>query len=114
MLRGDVLTRVTPATLDVLEVVLKNEPYGLAITRNAGLPTRTVYLLLASLEYIGWVAGWIWISWIWIFWDQERRRRRRRNRHTTQWNPPPIARVTRGPNPQMANKRLAICGESTG
>lgn len=55
---GD-LTRVTPATLDVLEVLLDGEVelYGLAIARRAGLATGTVFPILARLERIGWATS---------------------------------------------------------
>lgn len=51
------LSRVTPATLDVLEALLgpDEELYGLKIARNAGRKTGSVYPILARLEEAGWV-----------------------------------------------------------
>lgn len=51
------LSRVTAATLDVLEVLLDGdvEPYGLAIAKAAHLATGSVFPILARLERIGWV-----------------------------------------------------------
>jgi DNA-binding PadR family transcriptional regulator len=53
------LSRVTPATLDVLEVLLDGdvEPYGLAIAKKAGLATGSVFPILARLERIGWATS---------------------------------------------------------
>ncbi|WP_235498206.1 PadR family transcriptional regulator [Frankia sp. R43] len=50
---------MTPATLDVLEVLLDDEvePYGLAIAKKAGLATGSVFPILARLERLGWVAS---------------------------------------------------------
>lgn len=51
------LSRVTPATLDVLEALMgpDDELYGLKIAQNAGLKTGSVYPILARLEEAGWV-----------------------------------------------------------
>ena len=51
------LSRVTPATLDVLEALIgpDSELYGLKIARNAGRKTGSVYPILARLEEAGWV-----------------------------------------------------------
>jgi len=53
------LSRITPATLDVLEVLLddKAEHYGLAIARQAGLATGSTFPILARLERIGWATS---------------------------------------------------------
>jgi DNA-binding PadR family transcriptional regulator len=53
------LSRVTPATLDVLEVLLDGEvePYGLAIAKKAGLATGSVFPILARLERIDWASS---------------------------------------------------------
>ncbi len=53
------LSRITPATLDVLEVLLddKAEHYGLAIARKAGLATGSTFPILARLERIGWATS---------------------------------------------------------
>lgn len=53
------LSRITPATLDVLEVLLddKAEHYGLAIARRAGLATGSTFPILARLERIGWACS---------------------------------------------------------
>jgi len=53
------LSRITPATLDVLEVLLdeKAEHYGLAISRKAGLATGSTFPILARLERIGWATS---------------------------------------------------------
>jgi PadR family transcriptional regulator, regulatory protein PadR len=53
------LSRITPATLDVLEVLLddKTEHYGLAIAKQAGLATGSTFPILARLERIGWASS---------------------------------------------------------
>lgn len=53
------LSRVTPATLDVLEALLDGEvePYGLAIARRAGLATGSVFPILARLERLAWITS---------------------------------------------------------
>src|SRR5215468_7568637 len=55
----DRLSRITPATLDVLEVLLddQTEHYGLAIARQAGLATGSTFPILARLERIGWACS---------------------------------------------------------
>lgn len=56
----DTLPRVTPATLDVLEVLLSpdDELYGYQIARNAGRKTGVVYPILDRLTGAGWVESW--------------------------------------------------------
>src|SRR5215831_16574332 len=51
------LSRVTPATLDVLEALMgpDEELYGLKIAQNAGRRAGSVYPILARLEEAGWV-----------------------------------------------------------
>lgn len=51
--------RVTDATLDVLDVLLRGdtELYGLKIARTAGRPTGSVFPILARLEGCGWVSS---------------------------------------------------------
>lgn len=51
------LSRVTPATLDVLEALMgpDEELYGLKIAQNAGRKAGSVYPILARLEEAGWV-----------------------------------------------------------
>jgi DNA-binding PadR family transcriptional regulator len=51
------LSRVTPATLDVLEALMgpDEESYGLKIAQNAGRKVGSVYPILARLEETGWV-----------------------------------------------------------
>lgn len=53
------LPRITPATLDVLEVLLddKAEHYGLAIAKRAGLATGSTFPILTRLERIGWASS---------------------------------------------------------
>jgi DNA-binding PadR family transcriptional regulator len=53
------LSRITPATLNVLEVLLdgETEHYGLAIARKAGLATGSTFPILARLERIGWASS---------------------------------------------------------
>jgi PadR family transcriptional regulator len=53
------LSRITPATLDVLEVLLddKAEHYGLAVAKKAGLATGSTFPILARLERIGWASS---------------------------------------------------------
>jgi PadR family transcriptional regulator, regulatory protein PadR len=51
------LSRVTSATLDVLEALMgpDEELYGLKIAQNAGRKAGSVYPILARLEEAGWV-----------------------------------------------------------
>jgi DNA-binding PadR family transcriptional regulator len=51
------LSRVTPATLDVLEVFLGPDAdlYGFKIAQAAGRKTGVVYPILGRLEEAGWV-----------------------------------------------------------
>lgn len=51
------LSRVTPATLDVLEALMgpDEELYGLKVAQNAGRKAGSVYPILARLEEAGWV-----------------------------------------------------------
>lgn len=53
------LSRVTPAMLDVLEVLVSAEgdPHGFAIAERAGRPTGSVYPILARLEEAGWLTS---------------------------------------------------------
>lgn len=53
-----VALRKTPAFLAVVEVLLAaDRPYGLEIIERTGLPSGTVYPLLARLENDGWVTS---------------------------------------------------------
>lgn len=58
------LTRITPATLDVLEVLVEagDELHGFALAKAARRPTGSVYLILSRLEEAGWVES---------HWEQE-------------------------------------------
>jgi DNA-binding PadR family transcriptional regulator len=50
--------RKTPAFLAVVELLLHaDRPYGLEIIERTGLPSGTVYPLLARLEREGWVTS---------------------------------------------------------
>jgi len=51
------LSRITPATLDVLEVLIEaaDELHGFALAKAAHRPTGSVYLILSRLEEAGWV-----------------------------------------------------------
>jgi PadR family transcriptional regulator, regulatory protein PadR len=51
--------RITEATLDVLAVLVGDEPelYGLRIARATGRPTGSVFPILARLERAGWVVS---------------------------------------------------------
>jgi PadR family transcriptional regulator, regulatory protein PadR len=65
--------RKTPALLAVLRVLLHvDRPYGLEIIERTGLPSGTVYPLLARLERDGWVTS------FWETEDQDARGPRRR------------------------------------
>lgn len=74
--------RVTLQTLQVLRVLLDDptdEHYGLEISKNAGLPTGSIYPILARLEAAGWVVS----EWENIDEATEGRRRRRYYRLTS-------------------------------
>lgn len=51
------LDRVTPALLDVLQVLVQSpdDPHGFAVAKAAGRKTGSVYPILARLEASGWV-----------------------------------------------------------
>lgn len=51
------LTRITPATLDVLGRLLEStDPtWGLVVIKRSGRPAGTVYPILDRLERLGWV-----------------------------------------------------------
>jgi PadR family transcriptional regulator PadR len=52
--------RITLETLSVLKVLLdrpSTHHYGLEIAKQAGLPTGTIYPILARLEQAGWVTS---------------------------------------------------------
>ncbi|AIS00752.1 PadR family transcriptional regulator [Streptomyces glaucescens] len=51
------LSRVTPATLDVLGVLVSCEEdlHGFALAKEAERPTGSVYVILSRLEEAGWV-----------------------------------------------------------
>lgn len=51
------LVRLTAPTVVVLKVLAASDRpmWGLAISKNSGLPTGTVYPILARLESLGWV-----------------------------------------------------------
>jgi PadR family transcriptional regulator, regulatory protein PadR len=68
------LTRVTSATLDVLDVLLANpgaDMWGLEIVKHTGRPTGSVYPILDRLEQSGWVES---------EWEHEQARRGARRR----------------------------------
>jgi PadR family transcriptional regulator len=52
--------RITLQTLQVLRVLLADplgEHYGLEISKDSGLPTGSIYPILARLETAGWLAS---------------------------------------------------------
>src|SRR5215216_2348607 len=53
------LSRITPATLDVLAVLLDTgaSTWGLAVIKASGRPAGTVYPILDRLERSGWVTS---------------------------------------------------------
>jgi DNA-binding PadR family transcriptional regulator len=74
--------RITLQTLQVLRVLLDRptgQHYGLEISRNARLPTGSIYPILIRLE----AAGWVTSEWEEIDEAAEGRRRRRYYRLTT-------------------------------
>lgn len=75
-----VLSRVTPATLDVLEALMgpDEELYGLKIAWNAGRKTGSVYPILARLEEAGWIES---------CWEREERGERGPRRRFYRLNP---------------------------
>jgi PadR family transcriptional regulator len=78
------LSRVTPATLDVLEALMgpDEELYGLKIAQKAGRKTGSVYPILARLEEVGWVES---------FWEREERSERGPRRRFYQLSPDGLA-----------------------
>ncbi len=68
--------RITLQTLQVLRALLDgptDEHYGLKISKDSGLPTGSIYPILARLE----AAGWVTSAWEDIDESAEGRRRRR-------------------------------------
>jgi len=55
----DQLSRVTPATLDVLSTLLDagESTWGLAVIKASGRPAGSVYPILDRLERSGWVTS---------------------------------------------------------
>jgi DNA-binding PadR family transcriptional regulator len=52
------LSRITPATIDVLSVLDGSSPtWGLAIIKQSGRPAGSVYPILERLEQSGWVVS---------------------------------------------------------
>ncbi len=53
------LSRVTPATIDVLTVLVSSrEPtWGLLVIKSSGRPAGTVYPILERLERLGWLTS---------------------------------------------------------
>lgn len=53
------LSRVTPATVDVLNALLNDEApiWGLLVVRQTGRPAGSVYPILERLEGSGWVTS---------------------------------------------------------
>lgn len=53
------LSRLTPATIDVLKVLLAADGsvWGLQIVKTTGRPSGSVYPILDRLESLGWVAS---------------------------------------------------------
>lgn len=53
------LTRLTPATGDVLEALLSSDEavWGLRIVKQCGRPTGSVYPILERLERSGWITS---------------------------------------------------------
>jgi PadR family transcriptional regulator, regulatory protein PadR len=50
------LTRITPATIDVLSVLLTDgQCWGLRVIKESGRPAGSVYPILERLETSGWV-----------------------------------------------------------
>jgi PadR family transcriptional regulator, regulatory protein PadR len=78
------LSRVTRATLDVLEALMgpDDELYGLKIARNAGRKVGSVYPILARLEEAGWVES---------FWEREERGERGPRRRFYRFSPDGLA-----------------------
>jgi PadR family transcriptional regulator PadR len=75
-----VLSRVTDATLDVLEALMgpDEELYGLKIAQNAGRKAGSVYPILAGLEEAGWVVS---------SWEREERDERGPRRRFYRFSP---------------------------
>lgn len=73
-------SRVTNATLDVLEALMgpDDELYGLKIAQNAGRKVGSVYPILARLEEAGWVES---------SWEREERGERGPRRRFYRFSP---------------------------
>jgi DNA-binding IclR family transcriptional regulator len=52
------LSRITPATIDVLSVLdSTSSTWGLVIVKQSGRPAGSVYPILERLEHCGWVTS---------------------------------------------------------
>jgi PadR family transcriptional regulator PadR len=85
----DDLSRVTAATLDVLEALLAAEgpTWGLRVIGATGRPAGSVYPILARLEERGWVTS---------LWEDEERRGPRRRLYVLTDDGVPAARALLG------------------
>lgn len=82
------LTRVTPATVDVLAVLSEADSacWGLQVIKQSGRPAGSVYPILERLESIGWLSS-SWEA------DGERPGPRRRYYELTEDGAPAAART---------------------
>ena len=107
------LSKVTAATLDVLEVLLgpDDELYGLKIAKAAGRKTGVVYPILSRLEDAGWVTS------AWESAERDERGPRRRFYRLTGAavvSARDLLRARRGPVPRGVTTRGPVPDPSTG
>ncbi len=78
LLRMVPLTRMTPATADVLRVLIDDAPvWGMLVIKRTGRPAGSIYPILERLEAAGWASS-SWES------DSERAGPRRRHYELTE------------------------------
>jgi PadR family transcriptional regulator PadR len=98
------LSRVTPATLDVLAILVEttDDVHGFSIAKGAKRPTGSVYPILARLEADGWLES---------RWEVEHPAQGRPRRRFYQLTRPDGLRAARA---LLAERRPAAHGRSLG
>jgi PadR family transcriptional regulator, regulatory protein PadR len=83
----DKLSRVTPATVDVLQALLSSRApvWGLSIVKQVGRPPGSVYPILARIEAAGWAVS---------VWDDDAKRGPRRRLYSLTASGATLARET--------------------
>lgn len=102
----ELLSRITPATLDVLEVLLgpDDELYAYRIAQHAGRKTGVVVPILDRLEHAGWVESW---------WEHDEPSRRGPRRRFYRLSPDGLAAARKVLTERRGAPRQRTAGENT-